>query len=629
MQRDIQLTTHRAQNQTLTTDSAGNPQWTSEAGSPPLATVSQPTERMAEPTMQNHRPVEQTAARNNRLSDQDPFVKRRAQDEDANGGASVKRHQSMSPSTAYGHNMAASQPQFPHYPEHRIPRASKGSAFMSWEDDPFYTDPDATVHLLEEYFANVNSGTYCMFPRVTFMNWLTTSREKCQNERMVLYAMLAMGSVFAAPEFAGIGKRCAELATEGLASKVGRFSLPVIHVRLLLALYNFAKGNEGAAWEYCGLAIRAISALRYNHEEGCLISPKKQDPVLEYGLTREQVMECRRRTFWAGFLMDRYNGFCGGMLCVINPADVYLRLPCADDAYESSMASVAPFYNNGTIDRTLTTLNASSPVSPMAWLAVVGGIWGEAMNFIYRANNHNRNTYREAYERIYHETHTAMEDWSSQLPGYLRYSEANLDRSIQDGYAGTYISIHVLHHFVLMKLNRCMRHTLAADLAPRNIRTAHYHAHRLLGVMRAVRESRREIVHPHAGQPSRFVLAVPFAGYATLSAVDIVGGGGPDSTLGPTMNGMESGVECLRELAQYWNSAVEQTRSAERRHYQLKNVLSRPYKASSGCWLGRNWGLEGPLEQEFELDADCIYGVDNKVYFNALEDDAANGRARA
>ena len=125
---------------------------------------------MPEQSMQNHRPVDQVAAKNNRMSDQDPFSKRRAQDEEANPGASVKRHQSMSPSVAFGHNMAASQPQFQQHAEHRMPRVSKGSAFMSWEDDPYYTDPDATVHLLEEYFAHVNSGTYCMFPRVTFMN---------------------------------------------------------------------------------------------------------------------------------------------------------------------------------------------------------------------------------------------------------------------------------------------------------------------------------------------------------------------------------------------------------------------------------------------------------------------------
>ena len=569
------------------------------------------------------------AVKTNRPPEQEPSIKPRAQDEDVYGGAPVKKHRSMSPSTAYGHPAAVTQPQYYPHLDHSFPPTSERPAFMSWEEDPFASDPDMTIHLLESYFAHINSATYCMLPRVTFMNWLTTSRSKSQNECVVLYAMLAMGSIFAGEEYAAIGKECATLATEALATKIGRFSLPVIHVRLILALYHFSRGNEGAAWDYCGLAMRALSVLRFNHENICLISPKTENPILEYGLTRDQVAECRRRTFWAGFLMDRYNGFCGGMLCVINPADIYLRLPCSEDIYESGAASSAPFYDNGIVDRSLSMLKASSPISPMAWLAVVGGIWGDAMTFIYRAANYDPNTYRQAYEKVYHDTHAAMHEWNSQLPGYLRYSEANLDRSIQGGYVGTYISLHVLHHFVIMKLNRCMRHTLAADLAPRNIRAAHYHAHRLLGVMRAIRETRREIIHPKSGQPSRFEFSVPFPGYATLAAVDIVGGGGPDSTLSPTVNGMEAGLDGLRELARYWNSAADQSRSGERRLLQLKNVLSRPYKASSGCWLGRNWGLEGPLEQEFELDADCIYGVDNTVYFNALEGDAINERPHA
>lgn len=525
--------------------------------------------------------------------------------------------------------MAPGPPQYPQFPSHGPSYSRKGQTFISWEEDPYSVDPELTIYLLESYFAHVNNATYCMFPRVTFMNWLTTSREKCQNERMVLYALLAMGSVFSGQEYAGVGKRCADLAMEGFSSKVGRFSLAVVQVRLLLALYNFAKGNEGAAWDYCGLAIRAISALRLNHEEGCEIDRSRKVPIIEYGLTREQGTECRRRTFWAGFLMDRYNGFCGGMLCTISPADIYLRLPCAEDAYESSMPSQAPFYNNGTLDPAFATLNASSPVSPMAWLAQVSGIWGEVMSFIYRSTNYNKNEYRRAYEAVYSDTHAALQDWSAKLPGYLQYSEANLARSVQEGYAGTFISLHVLHHFVLMKLNRCMRHGIAPDLAPRNIRAAHHYAHHLLGMMRAVQTVRRDILHPSTGRPSRFEFSVPFPGYATLSAVDIIGAGGPESTLGPTLDGMASGLECLRELSQYWSSALEQSRSGERRLLQLKNVLSRPYKASSGCWLGRNWGIEGPLEQEFELESDCIYGCDDKVYFSALEDGSVNGRAPA
>lgn len=541
-------------------------------------------------------------------------------------GAPFKKHRSTSPQTPYGNGMGPMHPSQPHYLPRVPPYGPKGQAFASWEDDPYAIDPELSIFLLESYFTNVNSATYCMFPRNTFMNWLTTSREKCQNERMVLYALLAMGSIFSGQEYAGIGKRCAELAAEGSISKFGRFAMPVIQVRLLLALYNFAKGNEGAAWDYCGLAIRAISALRFNNEEGCEISPRQPNPILPFGLTRVQSTECRRRTFWSGFMMDRYNGFCGGMLCTISPADIYLRLPCSDDAFESSIPSEAPFYDNGFIDRALTTLNPSSAVAPMAWLVVVGGLWGEAMNFIYRAATHDRSTYRMAYEKIYNNTRAAMHEWSSQLPGYLQYSEANLDRSIQDGYVGTFVSIHVLHHFVLMKLNRCMRHTLAPDLAPRNIRAAHYHAHRILSIMRAIQMARRDVINPRTGQPMHWDFSVPFSGFATLSAVDIIGAGGPESTIGPTLEGISSGLECLRELAQFWSSAAEQSRNGERRLLQLKNVLSRPYKAPSGCWLGRHWGIEGPLETEFELDSDCIYGCDDKVYFSALEENTANGR---
>ncbi|KAM0723881.1 hypothetical protein Q7P37_000871 [Cladosporium fusiforme] len=610
----------RAPNQPVSGENSGNGPWSSETGSPPLPPHAQPTERATElnrvsdSNTQANRTIDQVPARSHRLSDQDSFTKRRAQDEGAPEGAAIKKHRSTSPATTFGNSMAPGPPSYPPYVSHGPSYPRKGQAFMSWEEDPYSIDPDLTIHLLELYFSHVNNATYCMFPRVTFMNWLTTSREKCQNERMVLYALLAMGSVFAGQEYSGVGKRCAELAMEGSMGKIGRFGLPVVQVRLLLALYNFAKGNEGAAWDYCGLGIRAISALRLNHEEGCEIDRSRKTPLIEYGLTREQGTECRRRTFWAGYLMDRYNGFCGGMLCTINPADIYLRLPCAEDAYESSMPSQAPFYNNGTIEPSSATLNASSPVSPMAWLTQVASIWGEVMGFIYRSTNHNKTEYRRAYEAIYGDTHAALQDWSAQLPGYLQYSEANLDRSIQER--------------AMPAPSYPFTHALAPDLAPRNIRAAHHHAHRLLGIMRAVQTARRDIVHHHStGRPSRFVFSVPFPGYATLSAVDIIGAGGPESTLGPTLDGMANGLECLRELAQYWSSALEQSRSGERRLLQLKNVLSRPYKASSGCWLGRNWGIEGPLEQEFELESDCIYGCDDKVYFSALEDGAVNGRA--
>jgi hypothetical protein len=228
------------------------------------------------------------------------------------------------------------------------------------------TDPLTTIRLLDLYFSTVNNSIYCIFPRNSFMRWLTTSSEKSSDNRMVLYAMLALGSIFAGQAYAGAGKGFSELAVQGVASTLGRFSLGVAQTRLLLGLYKFAEGNEGAAWDYYGLAIRTISALRYNDEETCVTGRDQQNQILDYGLTIEQLVECRRRTFWAVFLMDRCNGFRGG-LCIIAYADVDLRLPCTEESYESGMPSHGPFFNNGSRDGSNASLASSTPASPMAF----------------------------------------------------------------------------------------------------------------------------------------------------------------------------------------------------------------------------------------------------------------------
>lgn len=452
------------------------------------------------------------------------------------------------------------------------------------------------------------------------MRWLTTSCEQNLNNNMVLYAMLALGSIFAGQAYAGAGKRFSELAAQGVASTLGRFSLGVAKTRLLLGLYKFAKGDEGAAWDYYGLAISTISALRYNDEETCVTGRDQHNQILEYGLTIQQLVECRRRTFWAVFLMDRYNGLRGG-LCIVTYADVHLRLPCAEESYESGMPSEAPFFNNGSKDGPIASLASLTLTSPMACSIVLGGIWGNVMNFISRAKNYSRTAYSAAYEKAYEETYIALHDWSSSLPEHLRYNEANLERSILEGCVDTFISLHALHHFALMKLNRCLRHSLVPDVAPRNIRAAHHHAHALLNMMCALQSSRRKIEHPKPGQPPHFYLSVPFPRYAILLALDIISASVPRSALGRVLEELSGGLACLRELALSWTPAVRQARNAEWRILEMNNTLTQCYKATTSCWHGHDWGHEGLQTQEFEPLTDCIYGVDDVVYFAALQED--------
>lgn len=544
--------------------------------------------------------------------------KRRTMDGTSPSAAPAKKHRSISPLSA--HVGAVQSPG--DIVRNGTPNVSRLPAkVMSWEDDPYVVNPEATVHLLNYYFADVNDATYCIFPRHHFMSWLKTNPEKCQSERMVLYAMLAVGSIFADDsQYPGFAERCVTIAGEAIQAKIGRFSMCVVQARLLLGMYHFAKGANGVEWDYIGSGIQAALYLRYHTEHGCAeetVIPRSRH---EFGFSLEQMIECKRRTFWSGFLMDRY---CGPTSSSINPEDVFLRLPCFEETYERGYQSDAPHYNNGTIDPLKASLTATSAISPMGWLILVAAIWGDVANFIYRAVHRSPVAYAEEYEKFYENTRSALQNWSARLPDQLQFSPANVERSIQGGYAGPFISMHVLYHLAWIKMNRFVRHSLIPHSLARNVRASHGHSHDLLQVMSTLRTAKWGMMD-RDGHAASFSFTTPFAGYAILAAIDVVGAGGLDSNLRSTLELISCGLESLRELARYWNSARDQDKACETRYYQIQNVLKHPFTARSGCWLGREWGVHSSLEREFAEADDCIYGANDRSFFDALREDPHN-----
>ncbi|KAF2160772.1 hypothetical protein M409DRAFT_70293 [Zasmidium cellare ATCC 36951] len=493
---------------------------------------------------------------------------------------------------------------------------------VSIEEDPFSMEPQMTVHLVERYFAAVNNVTCCIFPPHHFMRWLTAYPRKCQNERMVLYAIIALGSVFADDCYSGYGKHCFGIATEAALAKASRLNMALVQTRLMLGLYQFAKGANSSAWDYVGSGINAATYLRFHTEAGCQDdSEPVQKERNEFGLSKEQLVECKRRTLWSGFLMDRY---CGAAHSLVNPQDIFIQLPCTDEAYERSMPSKAPFYNNGIIDSSRAIITPSSDISPMGWLILVAATWGDVVNFISRAVHRSPISYEDAYEQFYEKTRAALQDWKGCLPEYLQLSQANIERSIHEGYVGPLTSMHVLYHLSFLKTNRFVRHACITKSIARNVLATHRHAHELLQVMSILGTAKEAL--QKEGHQITLTLRTPFVGYAILAAVDVVGAGGLDSNLKTTLDLINCGLQSLRELGGHWDSARDQHKACEKRYYQIHNVLKHPFTAHSGCWLGREWGVDSSLEREFDLKDDCIYGVSNRDYFDALKDETPLGR---
>jgi hypothetical protein len=504
---------------------------------------------------------------------------------------------------------------------------------LQWEQDPFETDPRLTMDLLELYFRHAGRATYSMFPRRAFLSWVETSRDKSQDHLMLLYSILAMGSVFATdPERKALGKRFVSVASYAAEKRFGKFSLQLCQTRLMLALYLFAKGKSQEAWDYCGAGLRALSALKLNTEDG--IKDLADSSVnLDYGFDRQTFEECCRRTFWSGLLMDvsydiikdpapvdftspqRYNGFFGGTLFVLSVEDAFVRLPCRENMYGASTPSDAPYLS----EELLSGRGAPNPaMGHMAHLCLISTVWGEVLTFTGRAARRPDTGYERHYETFYAKTYEKLDAWHAMLPADLRYTPQNLDTSIIEGYAGTFISIHALYCAATIRLNRHVRiNALPTDKICRNLKQAFCMASNYLSIMHSVAKVNRQQRLP-ATSASEFLFSTPFPGYALMLSVDVLTSSGLFSTLPNLIETLSTSLSCIDELASFWASAKIQQKTVSYRIKQLADIAAQDGQSGRNGSQGNFWRIGNSLQSSF-ADDDAVYKTDDQLLFGIVD----------
>lgn len=170
--------------------------------------------------------------------------------------------------------------------------------------DPYEADPDVTLYYLNLYFYYRAKGPYAAIPREHFLDWVQNCREKTVDDRMAIYAMMALGSVFGADKaLKDAGRPIYELAYRLERERTTVFTLQLVHTRSALVLYHFAVGEFESAYEYTANAVRAATMLRYQ-DEYHIKNIDEQNALHEYGMATDQLKECRRRTFWVVYLFD-------------------------------------------------------------------------------------------------------------------------------------------------------------------------------------------------------------------------------------------------------------------------------------------------------------------------------------
>ncbi|KAI9933232.1 hypothetical protein MW887_007705 [Aspergillus wentii] len=505
-----------------------------------------------------------------------------------------------------------------------------------WNTDPYEADPESTMHYIESYFTHVNGGLHYMFPKGRFFLWLKSCQTKSLSDKMLLYWMMTLGTVFShRPDRLMALKRYSRTARYAVEHYHHGPSLQLAQSRLIMSLWYYAIGAPVECWDSVGAAVRTVCGLRYNVElGGVFVEPTR---VCEYGLHPQALIECRRRTFWVAFLMDRFSGFHSPSPTFISSQMILLRLPCREEIYEAQQYATVPYYQ-GTLDHAQTSSDDGlSSLSPMAFLVEIASLLGEVSHNIFRLSLNSSETYGRLFDEFYMTVAQRSNEWAAKLPDHLKSTVTNLETSIRAKKADTFMSIHLIHHATLMKLNRHVRYL---DLPPgtvdQYVRRARHHAVEILQMSVALNryasdyESARLAMEP---TPPKTTMLNPFLGYVILSAVDVVSAGGLIGDLPESISLIKGSLDPVRDLGRIWDGALSVVSLIETRVDAMVEYLN--HRANFEDKIG--FTMDSPsLDRQVSAgvskyrprqpgseDEDLMYGLPRDRFFRALGVDLA------
>jgi len=479
------------------------------------------------------------------------------------------------------------------------PAAAARSSF-GCHVDPYERDPELTLYYLDKYFCEIDRRAYCLVPRPAFLHWVTSCTTKSIFDKMLLYAMMAIGAVRARRPGAGAHRAIfANIAEEEMAQCSGVFNLQVVQTRLVLAMFSFTQGEHNKAWDLCGSTLRAAYGMQFNTEEG--VNKFGPPEKFDYDLDKATLIESRRRTFWSAYLMDAFSPGSSATLTTVNRSDCPLRLPCPEDMFEKGIIPVVPFdFEASHAD------DGALNFGLMAFLIQLATIFSDVLNNINRSKTQAADKYKVSFRIFYEDVKRRLQIWDKIFRKYLRESSADPGTDPASG-------LHIVYHFCAMMLHRYIRHAdLDPTLVEMHVQEAYRHARRTLEIIQRLSNNEdKDSSH------LRFGASSPLNGFVIITAVDIITATGTMSDLlddqSRTMGLVSGGIEALESLMDQWPSV--------RQHHDLitQRVGILLNASTSGATRGNMaFYFSKPMQSLFGPEQDIVYGLPRLQYLRAL-----------
>lgn len=490
-------------------------------------------------------------------------------------------------------------------PSYRAPpdnsRIPDDVLYRAWRTDVYMSDPRSITDVVTQFFVHIDSTMLLKFlPETAYKTHLVNSGERKQPEDlMLLYSVLTIGvALSGGPK--NIAAEYAQVAHYAQKS-LGFSCLQLVQSRILMAAYYISVDRIHDASELLSSAMAVAASLQLNVE--LEKSTQANMTTFPFDMTRTGYKESRRRTFWSLFMLERFNGIFPNRSPMINPDDLYIRLPTDNQSFENQRQVDGPAFdlqNIGASPRT-GARNVEASLVEMAHL------WADCQVALYRiacrpasasAESARIQTLAKKIRTLY-----------SGLPENLSFSTNNLEDLGYSGNVGSFLSLHLLYHHSMIKVNRY--HSAASLLGPQlQSSYAHNcfgHATAILDLMHSFDSLRR--------RKSSVTMLPRVTGMAAVEAVDTLTAHGTMTGLSEQISSTRAALTAVERLSHMWEDAAGSKMAIHKRLDELVYIQEhgpRPASLARGYRVmetnsGSRWQISEPIDALLPKEMDIVY----------------------
>ncbi|KAK8111223.1 uncharacterized protein PG998_007680 [Apiospora kogelbergensis] len=464
-----------------------------------------------------------------------------------------------------------------------LPRIHEDILCRTWQTNPYVSDPHATSTAITSFFNHIETTALRFLPARLFKTWVkNNAHTKSPEDLMLLYSMLAFGvHMDGGPRH--LAQQYAQVARFGCDRSAP--GLQLVQTKLVLSLFYLANSRAFDSYEMLASAISVALLLRFNIEL-CQLPDELVPDSLPYTMNQTTFEECRTRTLFSCYILERINGLFPSRPTLLKTRDIFLRLPHDETLFDDNMGSV--------------------PETPMfdCCLVYIGEALGAAPV--------------EAEPRFIERISERLRQYGDALPPKFRFTDPNLAEATEDGVGGTLITLHLVHLLTRTKFTRHAQseiaRTLQADAISQKCLSL---AGDLMFATIALRDQlvkRRNTQVPY--------LATTFAVQAAIEAIDIMTAKGSMTSLPGSIQEITASKELCDAISSKWGNTKVQKEQLDERMEKLTLLHERGAGALDetvpGCEIYRKPGthdgsnvmyrMTEALETRFPAHLDAIYG---------------------